>query len=372
MIRYPLGGMNQWILAWLVGLKALGHDVYLVEHSGWKNACYDVSRGIMTGDCSYGIGVVSKLLARYGLERNWCYVDEDHAHHGLTSTRLRELFASADVFIDLEWGEWVEPSQQIPVRIFYDGDPGWFQFSLMSRIERGEALVTYDYYFTDGGRVGKEDCLVPTAGIPWRHMIPPVLLEDRGPAPTKPARSWTTVMNWKSNKKVEYKGTHYGQKDMEFMKIIQLPGLVDVPLEVAVSGPGVPRDLLLSHGWRIRNADEVAVDVDHYRQYIADSRGEFSAVKNAFARTRAGWFGDRSGYYLFEGRPVIVQDTGFSEYLPCGEGLLSFTCLEQAAQAIASVEADYERHARAARGIAHEYLDARKVLAQMLKTSGVT
>ena len=27
MIRYPLGGMNLWILAWLVGFQRLGHDV---------------------------------------------------------------------------------------------------------------------------------------------------------------------------------------------------------------------------------------------------------------------------------------------------------------------------------------------------------
>ena len=371
MIRYPLGGMNQWILAWLVGLKSLGHEVYLVEQSGWRNACYDVSKGIMTADCSYGIGVVSRLLARYGLERNWCYVDEEQTHHGLTSTQLRELFASADVFIDLEWGEWVEASEPIPVRIFYDGDPGWFQFNLMGRLARGETLVNYDYYFTAGGRIGKQDCLVPTAGISWRHMIAPVLLDDQGPVPTKPGSSWTTVMNWKSNKEVEYNGTRYGQKDVEFLKIIQLPSLVKVPMEVAVSGPGVPRELLLNHGWRIQNADQMAVDVDHYRQYIAHSRGEFSVVKNAFAQTRGGWFGDRPGYYLFAGRPVVVQDTGFSDYLPCGEGLLSFTNLNEAADAIASVEADYERHARAAREIAHEFLDAKKGLAQMLRTAGV-
>jgi hypothetical protein len=371
MIRYPLGGMNQWILAWLVGLKRLRHEVYLIEHFGWQDACYDVSKGIMTGDCSYGVRVVKTLLERYDLENNWCFIDENQVHHGMSKTALAKLFESADVFIDLEWGEWQKESAKIPVRIFFDGDPGWFQFSLMDSIDKGEPLPTYDYYFTTGGLVGKPHCGIPLAGIHWRHMISPVLLEGPGRIGADPGRAFTTVMNWQSNKEVEYRGEKYGQKDVEFMKFIDLPRMVGQPLEVAVSGSRVPGELLLDHGWKLCNADKVAVSLDSYRQYIAASRGEFSVAKNAFVKTRSGWFGERSGYYLYGGRPAIVQDTGFSEYLPCGEGLIAFASPEEAALGIRSVCEDYELHSRAAREIAREYLDACHALDKMLKASGV-
>jgi hypothetical protein len=54
VVRYPLGGVLSSSLQWLVGLKQLGHDVYLVEKSGWANSCFDLSRGVMTDDCTYG------------------------------------------------------------------------------------------------------------------------------------------------------------------------------------------------------------------------------------------------------------------------------------------------------------------------------
>jgi hypothetical protein len=370
MVRYPLGGMNQWILAWLVGLTRLGHEVTLVERSSWPDACYDVARGIMTDDCAYGVRVVQGLLSRYGLEGNWCYVDEQRVYHGLGRRQVAERFASADVFLDLEWGEWTEESRDVPLRIFYDGDPGWFQFSLMDQLDRGQALPEYHHYFTSGAFVGHPGCAIPTAGIEWRHMIAPVLMEGPQRTGSDPGFAFTTVMNWHSNKAVEYRGESYGQKDVEFLKFLELPTRVDQPLEVAVSGPGVPREMLSDHGWRIRDADAVAASLDGYRNYIAASRGEFSVVKNAFAKTRGGWFGERPGYYLYGGRPAVVQDTGFSQFLPCGEGLFTFTTLDEAAHAIASINADYERHSQAARAIAHEYLDATKVLARMLKTVG--
>ena len=41
MIREPRGGSNLWYLAWLVGFKMNGHEVYFVEKSEWPDDCYD-------------------------------------------------------------------------------------------------------------------------------------------------------------------------------------------------------------------------------------------------------------------------------------------------------------------------------------------
>ena len=78
----------------------------------------------------------------------------------------------------------------------------------------------------------------------------------------------------------------------------------------------------------------------------------------AMSSGQPGWFSCRSACYLAAGRPVAVQDTGFSAVLPVGEGLLTFTTVEEAVAAINEIEANYARHAKAARALAVEYFDA--------------
>jgi hypothetical protein len=75
MIRYPLGGVLSSSLQWLAGFQQLGHDVYLVEKSGWAGSCYDPVKNVMSDDCTYGVQAVKELLSRFGLEAKWCYVD---------------------------------------------------------------------------------------------------------------------------------------------------------------------------------------------------------------------------------------------------------------------------------------------------------
>ena len=86
------------------------------------------------------------------------------------------------------------------------------------------------------------------------------------------------------------------------------------------------------------------------------SRGEFSVAKNVYVATRSGWFSCRSVCYLAAGRPVVVQDTGFSELIPTGLGLLAFSTPEEAVSGIATVEADYPAHQAAARELASHAL----------------
>jgi hypothetical protein len=110
-----------------------------------------------------------------------------------------------------------------------------------------------------------------------------------------------------------------------------------------------PRDLLVCAGWQVVDANRVCASLDAYRDYICTSKAEWSVAKQVYVEARPGWFSERSACYLAAGRPVVVQDTGFGDVLPVGEGLLSFECLEGAAEAVREVEANYERHAAAAR-----------------------
>ncbi len=67
---------------------------------------------------------------------------------------------------------------------------------------------------------------------------------------------------------------------------------------------------------------------------------------------------------------MLAQDTGFSDNYPVGEGLIPFSTLEEAAVGIEEIERNYERHSRAARGLAEEHFDATKVLRRLLDRLG--
>jgi hypothetical protein len=371
IVRYPVGGMIQWVLGWLIGFKNLGHDVYFVEKSGdWPNSCYDLERKVMTDDCSYGIKILANLSRRFGLQNKWCFVDAERQYHGLSKERIETIFQSAEIFVDLEWNEWLAEAGKAGLRIHVDGEPGWSQMKLEISRDAGEELPRYDYYYTVGRNIGTKNSISPTAGIQWRHIFMPILVSDYPSAPVMPNAPFTTVMNWKKHKNIEYRGIQYGQKDVEFQKFLNLPRLVSVPLEAAISGK-VPKELLLDHGWRLRNADEVALSIDSYKEYIQSSKGEFSVAKNVFVGTNCGWFGERAGYYMASGRPVVMQDTGFSWHLPCGQGLFAVNTVEEAAEAIDEINSNYESHSKWAREIAVEFLDAKIILKKFLNELGL-
>jgi hypothetical protein len=183
---------------------------------------------------------------------------------------------------------------------------------------------------------------------------------------------FTTIMSWKMNRRVEFNGETYGGKDVEFAKFINLPRQTGVPLEIAVDASrSLPRQRLLDCGWRIRNSYDVSLSLESFRQYIRASKGEFSVSKHVYVATHTGWFSDRSAAYLATGRPVVIQDTGFSEHLPCGRGLFAVRTAEEAAAAFDEIRGNYQRHCSWARDVAAEHLSAPKVIGGMLSEMGM-
>jgi hypothetical protein len=133
-----------------------------------------------------------------------------------------------------------------------------------------------------------------------------------------------------------------------------------------------PATLLPRMGWRVVDAAQVGGSLDAYRVYIESSKGEWSVAKGGYVVGQPGWFSCRSASYLAAGRPVVVQDTGFSSVLPVGDGLFAFSTIDEAAAAICEVEADYPRHARAARALAEAYFDSDRVLAKLVDDATAT
>lgn len=371
MFRYPLGGMLSWALQYLRGLTALGHEIYAVEKAHYAQACYDPQKDVMTDNPAAGLRVVGELLDAHDLQDRWCMADYNGRYHGLSAAALDDLFKTADLFIDCgSHGAWLEEAQRLPCRALIDGEPSYTQIRWQALADSGQDHPQYDYYFTNGLLYGSPDCDGPTLGKVWRPIPNPVDTAFYEPAPPPAKRKLTTVMNWSAHNPVYYQGRSYGQKDVEFERFMGLPKQTGIEMEVAVAGTP-PVDRLKASGWRMRDAHEVTVTMDAYRQYIHESSGEFGVCKQVFVATRNGWFSDRSAAYLASGRPVVLQDTGFCDVLPTGAGLIAVKDQEEAAAAIDSVFAEYQMHAEAARRVAVEYLDAKKVMGGVLDAIGI-
>ncbi len=372
MVRYPLGGMMSWVLQYLVGFQRLGHDIVFVEKSGYANSCYDPVRDVMSDDPTRGIEILTQLLSRFGLEARWCFVDAAGRYHGMSESRIQSVFDSAALFCDMgTHGNWLPEAARTGLRVLIDGEPGFTQMKMQNRIDAGEALPEYDLYYTTGQNIGTEHSTAPAAGREWRRIYHPVVMDLFPPRPPAPEARFTTVMNWQSYEPVWFNGIEYGHKDVEFRRFIDLPARTSEPLEVAVSGKRIPRAELEGLGWRIRDAHEVTASFAAFAGYTGDSKGEFSVCKSGYVVTHTGWFSDRSAAYLAGARPVVMQDTGFSAHLPCGEGLFAARTVAEAAAALDTIGADYERHSRRAREIAGDHLDASKVLGNLLHELGV-
>ena len=372
MFRYPLGGMLSWVLQYLTGFIKLGYDVYFVEKYGYPNSCYNPVREIMSNDCSYGIRIVSKLLENHGLSGKWCFMDIKGNYYGLSKREIDNLFKNSDLFIDMgTHGAWMKEACDTKLTLLLDGEPGYTQIKMMHNINNGDPLPQYDLYYTTGYNIGQKANPTPTAGLSWNHIFHPVDMQLFTNYMYKPNFKFTTIMNWTSHDPINYNGKTYGQKNIEFRKIAQLPTRVEAELELAISGKKIPIDWLKKYGWQIRKGKEVTRTFDTFRNYIARSSGEFSICKNIFVEQQTGWFSDKSAAYLASSKPVILQDTGFSQHLPCGEGLFAFTNLEEAVQALDRVCSDYEKHSKQALEIAHEYLSTDRVLKKFISEIGI-
>lgn len=371
MIRYPLGGMLSWSLQWLVGLQRLGHDVYFVEKGNYPGACYNPMIQRNGDDPTSGIRVVEELFRRFGLDDRWCFVDLDGRYYGRSRKEIEGLFRDGDLFLDIgTHGAWMPEAENTSVSVLVDGEPGYNQMKMELRLADGIEDPVYDYYFSNGANVGTADSTSPTAAKDWRPIYNPVVMELFESTRGRRDDPITTVMNWQAHDPLVYQGVTYGQKDVEFAHFLGLPMMTDAEMEVAVSGT-VPDRALREAGWNVTSAQEVTVTFDSYRDYIFGSSAEFSVCKSAYVSTNSGWFSDRSAAYLASGRPVVMQETGFSTHLPCGEGLFAPRTVEEAAQAIEDIRSDYAHHSRQAKEIASEFLSARKVLTDLLKQLGI-
>jgi len=377
MSRIPVAG-NIWLVAhYMVGLRRLGYDPYYVEAHARTPSMLMKSNDDDSSELAAGF--ICNVMRRFDFGDRWAFhaLHDDGRCFGLSESELKCLYADADLIVNLHGSTMPKPEHYATDRLIYlETDPVELEVELYNGDEKArEFLAPHRAFFTWGENYGNPDCRVPVPdGFDVRPTRAPVVLDFWDSADPTGGDAFTTIGNWKQSwREVKFQGdVYYWSKHFEFLKIIDLPCHTSQPFELALSSyDSKTRQMLNEHGWRVVDAMDFSTDVDAYLGYIGSSRGECTVAKDQNIRLRSGWFSERSAQYLAAGRPVITQETGFSNILPTGEGLFAFSTMEDILNAVDRINSDYPASCRAAKEIAREYFSYDVVLPPLLEAAGV-
>ncbi|MEA2424571.1 MAG: hypothetical protein QOH13_981 [Thermoleophilaceae bacterium] len=327
---------------------------------------------LSAGDEPAALRSLNALLRDLGLEGCYSVLDAGGSPvAGLARDELLEKTRKARFLLNV-MGFVVDPEVLAAARrrVFLDIDPGFGQ--VWRELGLADVFAGHDDFVTVGRNVGAADCGVPTCGLRWLTISPPVAL-DHCPAVDGGA-DFTSVGSWRGPyDRIEYEGKSLGLRAHEFRKFFDLPRRVDARFRLALEiDPSDTADLdqLRAAGWQLVDPRDVAADPAAYMGFVQGSCAEFTVAKGIYTELRTGWIGDRSACYLASAKPALVQDTGLAGHYPLGEGLLAFSTLEEAAAGAEEILRDYPRHAKASRRIAETHFDARIVLGRLIEELG--
>jgi hypothetical protein len=362
LAQRPARPGHAWVfLQYLLGFKRLGRDVLLLDRLPANTSSTEAAA--MTK-------WLESVMQFAGLSQAWALAMPDGSYLGRSRAAVRDAVRSCELLLDVNG--FLTGDDILGVaskRVFLDIDPGFIQ--MWKSLGLADVVSGHDLFVTVASRMGMPGCRIPTLDVEWTTIKPPVVLERWPVTPVNQSGAFTSIATWRGPfGPLEYEGDTYGLRVHEFRRFLGLPGKTDGRFEVVLDiDPGDERDrnALLGYGWLLQDPASTVPDLGPYRDYITRSKAELCVAKSMYVRTRSGWFSDRSACYLATGRPVVAQETGFSDSLPTGEGLVSFDTIESAAAGIRQIEGDPTTHGRAARRIAEEYFDSDIVLTKLLR-----
>jgi len=372
IVRGPMGGMTWHHLQYFLGLHQMGHDVYFLEDSGdTEYSCYDPSRNTTDQNPSYGLEYANQVFKKIGLENKWGYYDNHQKQwHGPLAETALKIIKDADLLLNLSCSNTLRSwLYDVPIRVLIDTDPVFTQIRNLADPERLDFSKQHTAFFTFGENFKQEGCLIPDDGISWKPTRQPVVLDAWPEVSGKEKAPFTTVMKWESYPGKNHNGRYYGMKAECFDDFMDLPKKTNSIMELAVSDSAAPRQRLIENGWHLSSPQKISSDPWKYQEYIQQSKAEFSIAKHGYVAGRTGWFSERSACYLASGRPVILQDTGFSDWLKTDFGLIPFNDAREALFAIEEINNNYVRHSRNARELAEAYFSSDKVLTALIEKS---
>jgi len=357
----PRHGGHTWqFLQYLLGFRSLGWEVLLVD-------------AMDEGHPADGARFLRDLMARVGLPDRWALACGDGRWLGRSREDVLAAVARSALLVNVMG--YLRDEQILDaarLRVFLDTDPGFGQ--MWAELGLHDAFEGHDAFVTIGERIGRADCTIPTGARDWITTPQPVALEAWPVSPTD-GGAFTGVASWRgAYAPIDFEGVGYGLRVHEFRRLADLPRRTSLPFELALDiHPDETNDLelLANGGWKLVDPRVAAGDPWTYRSYVQGSRAEFAVAKGMYVQSRSGWFSERSMCYLASGKPVVAQDTGFTELLDTGEGLLAFRDLDGAVDCVEEVWRSPRRHARAARALAERHFAASQVLPRLLDRLGV-
>jgi len=364
-LYYPEGGGHMWVyLNWALGFLKNGCKVIWLE---------EVKPAIAPEKNHEYICNLKERLKIYNLQDAVALWQSDGLPLNDTDPygciNVETAASQADILLNQDY---VMPYPIVALfkrTALLDVDPGLLQLWIH---QKAIHVVPHDYYFTIGETIDSKNSLIPDVGIDWIYT-PPCVSLDHWPVKETPDRSsFTTVTHWSGNGWEEDNGEIYdNSKQVGFLPFISLPQYSTIQLELAIllgeNEQKEQQSLLEKNGWLVKDSPVVAGSPAAYQKYIQRSAGEFSCVKPSCIRMQNGWISDRSLCYLSSGKPVVVQNTGPSRFLPDNAGLLRFQDLKGAIKCLEEVATNYDRHCTLARALAEEYFDAKKVTKSLLE-----
>jgi hypothetical protein len=375
----PIAGVIWQHIHYIVGLQRLGHEVYYIEDSArlpYNPQTFEVGDGY-----DYAAQVLAQLAAEFGFERHWGYCARYLAEQptaGLRLTKIRQLYREADAILNVcgtqEFNDDLLSSDRI---LYVESDPGVEQIKVDKSTQSTiDYLGQHRALFSFGENIGTDRFPVPLHNLRWLPTRQPVATDlwktRRAPRATA---LFTSIANWSTSglKDIEWRGDKYlWSKSREFLRFVAAPKKSGEPFELATDiKDKKTRARFVQNNWRFESPHEMSVDYWSYRDYIRRSKGEFTVAKDQYVRLHTGWFSDRSACYLAAGRPVITQQTGFTDHYGKGGGLFAFNSLGEIAEAVSEINADYKRHSRAAYALACEIFEAEKVVGDLLLRAGI-
>jgi hypothetical protein len=357
-------------MQYALGLQQLGCDVYWLENFRSKD---DPEHAAVR------IAEFMRRMEQFGLGKKVIlYRDQQETDGGcaprefigISPSDAKTILRRADLLLNFHYA--IDPGLLNFFRrtALVDIDPGLLQIW----ISTGQlAVPRHNLYFTTGETVGSTDAPFPNCGLKWHCIRPPVCLERWPYTCDLTCDTFTTVSSWWTLDWVrDAQGVLFdNNKRVTFMQFIDLPQRTSQVLELALCLGTKPHDLedrriLAQHGWRVRHAHDIARTPEMYQAYIQKSRGEFSCAKPTCLTLENGWVSDRTLCYLASGKPVVVQNTGPSSFLPNGEGVFRFSTAEDAVRAFETINSNYTRQCRAAREVAEAHFDTKRIMERIL------
>jgi len=372
---YPLAGVTYQFLHYLLGLRRLGYDPYYIEDSArW---IYDPRLNDLSPEAAGNIEAVVPALQAHGFGDRWAFRGKypDGKCYGMTEAQIDQLYRDADAFLNVTGAQELrEEHLRVKRRIYVESDP----FASQVKVAQGDqgmiaTLAAHDTLFTFGENLGAPDCEVPIERFRWWPTRQPVALDLWNKGAPAGGDTFTTITTWHNQgKDLEWRGDMWHwTKDREFEKFLELPQRRAAKFELAATVDEPIKARLHQLGWRQTDSIAISRDVDLYRTYIQQSRGEFTVARDQYVRANTGWFSDRTACYLASGRPAITQETGFSKFLPTGKGLFGLRTIDDILKAVDAIESDYAGHCRAAQETAAEFFAAEKVVGSLMQRAGL-